>query len=219
MMNRLKSFAHTLTRPRTVTRLATIAVACLMLFAVAWWHNPFILTGPIYYTGKVFDADTNQPLEGAFVMALYVSHQSSAHGAITSCVKTKGMMTGKDGEFRFQVEKRNGTSPERVYAIKPDYYTVRHARMPDSIWQKQTQDSYSNRHIYLKRQDPKEPEFGGTADGCNSPAKPEDVNASIRYLELLQIEEHKYLPDLKSDAIQDQIDRMRQIAAESRPRK
>jgi hypothetical protein len=220
MMNRLKSFAHTLSRlrspTRTRTRLATIGLVAVALVTGASCDGLFGDHEPIYFMGKVLDDETNQPLEGAFVLALYVSHRPGPHGTVTSCVKTKGMTTGKDGQFRFQVEKRNGTSPEQVYAIKPDYYTVGHARMPDSIWQKQTQESYADRHVYLKRQDPKEPSlFAGSFFGCDSPSKRADIEAAITYLEIYEAEGKKYFPLYENTSARKSINAMRGAAAEN----
>ena len=65
---------------------------------------------------------TKQPIEGAYVVAIYREQVVSMAAMNSWCVKTRGMYTGKDGKFRFPVENLKGNSPLYAGAIKPGYY-------------------------------------------------------------------------------------------------
>ena len=75
-------------------------------------------------TGTVYDTATGKPIEGAYAVAIYVEFRSSpgsTEPCNPMCVKTRGMYTGKDGRFRFPVERPDGNSPGMVSAIKPGF--------------------------------------------------------------------------------------------------
>ncbi len=140
-------------------------------------------------TGIVYDQNTKLPIEGAYVMAVYREMGGSFAGTAIWCVKTKGMYTGKDGSYHFPVEKMDGVSPDEVFAIKPDYY------WHDSVLPTEFQNRwksfgiYSNRHVYLKRQDPAKPSFRHGASYCERPKSNEDVEANIVFFKI-ELTEH-----------------------------
>jgi hypothetical protein len=74
------------------------------------------------YTGRVLYEDTKEPIEGAYVLAVYEKVDLGWAGASRNCIKTKGMTTGKDGKFNFPIDKLDGNSPSQAFAIKPDHF-------------------------------------------------------------------------------------------------
>lgn len=144
------------------------------------------------FTGRVLDADTKEPIEGAFVLAVYKKVDLGMAASAEYCVKTKGMVTGKDGEYSFPIERLDSVSPDIAYAIKADYYLKGFEDIPIRVQKKNNKESYSNRNVYLKRQDPAKPEFRTTFNSCQRPESREAVDAGIRYLELMLVELRKY---------------------------
>ena len=126
---------------------------------------------PSFISGRVLDQETMQPIEGAYVLAGYFVGVPGAGVQAARCVKTAGMFTGANGEYRFPVERPDNMSPSVTSAIKPDY-RVRGMKGPD---------------LYLVRQDRKDPVFlygyGGDAF-CVEAATTADAEAGRRFLEI-----------------------------------
>lgn len=95
---------------------------CLSLFLCACAspdrvHDP----APSSFSGRVLDQDTLQPIEGTYVMASYAERIAGPDGNATRCVKTLGMHTASDGEYRFPIDRPDGLSPATIAAIKYGY--------------------------------------------------------------------------------------------------
>ena len=139
------------------------------------------------FTGTVRDKDTNEPLEGAYVVAIYSVREGDFAVSAIKCKRTKGMYTGKDGKFHFPVEKLNFMSPGDVTAIKPGYYGN------DRIFLREPQnaETYSNRDHFLVKQNPDKPEFryGDFQEGCRHAESRENIEASIQFqkIELAEV--------------------------------
>lgn len=167
------------------------------------------------YTGTVYNAITKQPIEGAYVMAIY---EKSVVGPATMsfhCVKTRGMYTGKDGSFHFPIERLDGLSPHWTVAILPGFFVDR-SRFPDSAdWKAQNREAYSHRDLSIKPQDPAHPEYAyGSHNGfCHHAQFREDAEASTVFLraELAEVQRYGALPNAH-DALRSGI-----AANESRP--
>jgi hypothetical protein len=145
-------------------------------------------------TGTVLDADTKQPIEGAFVVASYKIQRSSLAATASFCVKTKGMYTGKDGKYHFPVEKLDGRNPFATNAIKPDYFW-KDSELPESeLWKKQNAAAYAGRDIYLKMQDPENPNwhFSDGEEVCNEAPTREAAAAGVEFLRFSLAEDIKY---------------------------
>ena len=142
-------------------------------------------------TGTVRDKETKEPLEGAYVVAVYLIRESGLAASALNCKKTKGAYTDKDGKYHLPVEKLDGLSPHDVTAIKPGYYGT--DREIPNIEQRRAQnaDTYSNRDHYLIKQNPDKPEFrfGFSLLGCTFAESREDVAASIQFkkIELAEV--------------------------------
>jgi hypothetical protein len=139
-------------------------------------------------TGQVLDFDTKQPIEGAYVLAVYEKVDLGFAASARYCVKTKGMTTSADGKFHFPVEKLDGLSPQNVYAIKPDYFYRDFASLPPGLWKKQNKEAYSNHHIYLKKQDAAKASFQFGFGECSRPESAQAAEANIQFLTVMKSE-------------------------------
>ncbi len=135
-------------------------------------------------TGTVFDATTKQPIEGAYVVALYFEQYSGMAASGEHCVKTRGMYTGKDGTFHFPVEKLDGSNPGEVSAIKPGYRSDFPVRPPPDVWKKQGKEAYTGRDLPLVPQIPGKPQwwFGSVDVHCAHAKTRGDAAAGVEFL-------------------------------------
>lgn len=147
-------------------------------------------------TGTVWDHDSKQPIEGAYVMAIYEEAGCALGvGCKSWCVKTKGMYTGKDGTFHFPVEKLDSFSPSQVTAIKPGYFREHFVIHPSKVQRAQGKENYTGRDVILAKQDPGKPDFqfGGLPLGiCTRAEFKDQAEANIEYLKIEQAEYLKY---------------------------
>ena len=170
------------------TILLTIAVFVTMTATLATC-SPLDWFGKRELHGTVMDEETKQPIEGAYVMAIYIEVDSGIAAKAIYCVKTKGMMTGKDGTFVFPIEKSDGHSPNQVTAIKPGYFLKLSAFSHYTMW---NWGNESGRDISLQKQNPEKPEFWGISNACERPKSHADVVANIEYFNILLPEYIKY---------------------------
>ncbi len=52
------------------------------------------------YYGKIIDAETKEPLEGAAVLAVYYTQQYGPAGSVSHYLDAKETLTDKTGEFK-----------------------------------------------------------------------------------------------------------------------
>jgi hypothetical protein len=167
-------------------------------------------------TGQVLDFDTKQPIEGAYVLAVYQTISSAwLVGSSLNCVKTKGMMSDKEGRFHFPVEKLDQMSPGELHAIKPDYFLKTRAEVSDADFKAQNKSAYSNRHVYLKKQDAAKPDFQYGFIGCYRPESNEAIEAAVRFTQIEMSEQIKYGRDGKNPA--EGIELMQRAASRAEP--
>jgi hypothetical protein len=160
------------------------------------------------FTGQVLDFDTKQPIEGAYALAVYKKASIGFGGTADYCYKTKGMMTGKDGKFSFPIENPKSDNPEIVHAIKPDYFLQTWAVPSHAVQKAQNKEAFSNRHVYLKKQDPAKPSFQHGFSYCERPESRAAVESAAQFLELKLVEQRKYSKN-SSDSLEYFIDRMK----------
>ncbi len=156
--------------------------------------NPLTFGKPDFdFTGTVYDSTTKQPIEGAYVVALYYKSIVGMAALDLWCIKTKGMYTGKDGKFRFAVEKLDGNSPREVTAIKSGYYSGREAFPLPDVWKKQGKEAYTDRDTPLIPQHPENAQrfFGQKDVFCHHAKFREDAAAGIEFLRLRLAEEQR----------------------------
>lgn len=170
---------------------ATIVLICSALMSCAPSENAELIDFEL--TGRVLDKETNQPIEGAYSIAIYKRVVASSAGVASHCVKTKGMYTGKDGKFRFPVEKQDGYSPWNVEAITVDHSYWTTDIKPDRIHHLQKAEAYTDRNVYMVKLDPKSPDFGGGTDVyCVHAKNKEDAAASVEYYKVKKMQYVKY---------------------------
>ena len=90
--------------------MLAIVASVLPVNADASGGNPLSFGKPDFdLTGTVYDATTKQPIDGAYVVALYYKSIVGMAAMDLWCIKTKGMYTGKDGKFRFSIYDADGS--------------------------------------------------------------------------------------------------------------
>jgi hypothetical protein len=164
-------------------------------------------------TGQVLDFDTKQPIEGAYVLAVYEKVDLGMAGAARYCVKTKGMVSDKEGHFHFPVEKLDNNSPSMVFAIKPDHYFYLGTFASPSVQKAQTKETYTSRHAYLKKQDPAEPSFKHGFGRCERPESSEAIEAALQYMQIEMSEVTKYGNEQRALGVSNLMKSMQQSAS------
>jgi hypothetical protein len=166
-----------------------LAVTLLSLTSIAACSPPWARKADFELTGQVLDFDTKQPIEGAYVLAVYEKVDLGIAGAARYCVKTKGMLSDKDGSFHFPIDKLDGNSPHMVYAIKADYFLREWELPPSDANRAQTKQAYTNRHVYLKKQEVGAPEYLlREYRECGRPETRSAIEANITFLAIKKSE-------------------------------
>ncbi|MDH5263207.1 MAG: hypothetical protein OEX21_00515 [Betaproteobacteria bacterium] len=183
--------------------------------------NPLSFGKPDFeLTGRVYDEATKEPIEGAYVVALYYVDVIGPAALTTKCVRAKGMYTGNDGTFHFPVEKRDGNSPGKVMAIKSGYFSLWPVIPPTDVWKKQGKEAYSGRDLPLQKQDLQKPswQMGHGDVYCTGAEWREDVEAAIEFLKLRLAEVRRLglTGDKGLKAIEAKIDDLQSLPTKSR---
>jgi hypothetical protein len=144
------------------------------------------------FTGQVLSKATKEPIEGAYVLAVYEKVDLGIAGAARHCYKTKGMLTGKDGKFHFPIDKLDGNSPHMVHAIKPDYFLSDWELPSDEVWKAMGKEAFTNRHVYLTKQDVAKPSFQHGFEDCQRPDSIEAIDAAVQFMQIEINEVTKY---------------------------
>jgi hypothetical protein len=166
-------------------------------------------------TGQVLDFDTKQPIEGAYVLAVYEKVDLGIAGAARYCVKTKGMTSDKEGRFHFPVERLDSNSPSIVHAIKSDYFLQTWKLPKGKSVEAQDKETYSDWRVYLKKQDAAKPDFQYGFIGCYRPESNEAIEAAIQFTKIEMSEQIKYGRDGKNPA--EGIELMQRAASRAEP--
>lgn len=170
---------------------ATVVLISAALVSCARSEKPELIDFEL--TGRVLDKETNQPIEGAYVIAIYKGVVASSAVVSSHCIKTKGMYTGPDGKFHFPVEKRDGYSPWNVEAITVDHSHWTTDIKPDRIHRLQKAEAYADRNVYMVKQDANNPRyFGGGDVYCVHAKSKEDAAASVEYYKVKRAQYLKY---------------------------
>jgi energy-coupling factor transporter transmembrane protein EcfT len=115
-------------RKKKATWYALLPSAIILfpiLFLVIWSNVPYYYLSP--FEGRVIDADTKEPIEGAAVLAVYYDQATSIAGTNTFPIDAQEALTDSRGEFKIPELKRwlgdrPGTVVDaRLTIFKPGY--------------------------------------------------------------------------------------------------
>jgi len=105
-----------------IKAILLLTIFALLFSGCAIYHH----YGPYY--GKVVDAETKQPLEGASVLAVYYTQSYGPAGSISHYLDAQETMTDKNGEFKIPAlnavafRSLQSFTPYAVFTIfKPGY--------------------------------------------------------------------------------------------------
>jgi hypothetical protein len=136
-------------------------------------------------TGTVIDEQTNAPIGGAFVMAVYRDRQANdGPFGVGRCLKTLGLYTGADGRFSFPLERVDGYSPYVFRAIAPGYYGGVVRSSDGRAWFKKTEKDYVDVLISMRKQDAMHPNFlySSGDEFCDPTSAPKDGAAATEFM-------------------------------------
>ncbi|MRS01865.1 hypothetical protein EG832_01320 [bacterium] len=109
-------------KPNSFIILAMLLFSFTATLSEAGWliyHKP-------EFRGKVIDAETKEPIEGAVVVVAYFKYTIGIAGRDTSVIKTKETITGNNGEFYFPayttvIQPLSGEDKAEFIIYKPGY--------------------------------------------------------------------------------------------------
>ena len=98
-----------------------IGLLLILIVLGSIWSSAYAAT----FRGKVIDADTREPIEGAVVVAVWQEATSTISGASTRLKDVKETLTNKDGEWAIEGPKgRWGSAITAIYTFfTGSYYT------------------------------------------------------------------------------------------------
>jgi hypothetical protein len=105
--------------------LSLILISDSTLSYAGWliYHKP-------EFRGKLIDAETKEPIEGAVVVVIYKKHSliSGPGGGYSSVIKVKEILTDKNGEFHFPpyttlIQPNSIEDDTKIIVYKPGYGT------------------------------------------------------------------------------------------------
>jgi hypothetical protein len=166
-------------------------------------------------TGRVLDSVTKKPLEGAYVVAVYMGGGSVAGGHSGSwCRKTRGMYTKADGKFNFPVEDRGALNPTLPVAIKPGYGAIDYDLRNENLVMTDKKGYYTDQNLLLTPQDPVKPNlnFQSGETFCSRAKSKQDAAAGATFYKIILAERIKYgAPAFHIKVAQDIIDRLESL--------
>lgn len=95
-----------------------------LCFGMSIFKKPEYYLAP--FEGKVIDANTKKPIEGAVVLAVYYSSVSSVAGSMSYVVDAQETLTNANGKFKIpsktvKSKKERGTLQGKIIIFKPEY--------------------------------------------------------------------------------------------------
>jgi hypothetical protein len=175
------------TQPATMVAIALISLTSLSACS-------FERKVDYELTGMVMDADTKKPLEGVYVVAVYMGGGLSLAGSAAWCEKTLGMTTQADGKFHFPARDEKGRTPQYPVAIKPGYAYAGYQITNESQVTSDRKLYFTDQNVLLAPQDPAKPQLNFVSNKvtCSRAATKGEAAAGIEFLKLQLVEFSKY---------------------------
>ena len=106
-----------------------------------------------FFSGKVIDTTTKEPIKGAAVLAVYQKETSSVAGAMTWDVDAQETLTDENGEFKIPRKKRwfalyRGSSEGSLKIFKPGYGVLPEHKLSDAIGENKSWPSPGKYIVY-----------------------------------------------------------------------
>ncbi len=98
-----------------------IAISFILILALTVFTIPAFAAGP--WKGKVIDAETKEPIEGAVVLAVWDRNYRTPTGGSSYFYKAKEVLTDKDGGFEISVYTPINLVPIISYIDGP-FFTI-----------------------------------------------------------------------------------------------
>ncbi len=129
-----------------------IILAMLLLsFTVTSSEAGWLIYHKPEFRGKVTDAETKEPIEGAVVVVAYFKYTVGIAGQDTSVIKTKETLTDKNGDFYFPayttiIQPLSGEDKAEFIIYKPGYGSFPNYQLAPS-WRMTDQEGFFSRGI------------------------------------------------------------------------
>ena len=178
---------------------------------------------PTHVSGKVIDITTKAPIEGAYVLAVYIGFAGDkryivlGHGGSSKCLYTAGMTTGKDGAFQFPYKTKSGATLFHAYAVKTGYFFDKPAAEYDNAEKNPT--PYQKWEVLLVKQEA-QPNGAVEQFECERPESKEATLANIEFLKITYGEQVRIGRPVESLALtQEMMKSLVDKTTESNPKK
>lgn len=110
-------------------RTTIILLVIILLSITANCHASWLVLHKPEYKGKVVDVDTNEPIEGAVVVAIYRKVQMAIGDAVDRNIGAQEILTDKNGEFTIPpytafMNPFSWSNTVDFYIFKPGYASL-----------------------------------------------------------------------------------------------
>jgi len=108
-----------------MNRILLTVILLLLMFA-ATGNASWLVFHKSEFTGKVVDIETNEPIEGAAVVAIYRVHSLAVADSVDYSIGAQESLTDKNGEFRIpsyttMIQPLSWSIPTEIIFFKPGY--------------------------------------------------------------------------------------------------
>lgn len=112
-------------RGYNMKRLLLLAII-FSLFCAATCHASWLIFHKPEFKGKIVDIETNEPIEGAVVVAVYRTHSLAVGDSVDYDIGAQEALTDKNGEFRIpsyttMIQPLSWSIPTMFTIFKPGY--------------------------------------------------------------------------------------------------
>lgn len=118
-------------------KTAILLIVILLSFSANSYASWLVFHKP-EYKGKVVDVDTNEPIEGAVVVAIYRKVQMAIGDAVDRNIGAQEILTDKNGEFTIPpytafMNPFSWDNTVDFYVFKPGYASLGHADLEEKL--------------------------------------------------------------------------------------